>query len=69
MRLPQVAGFATLARPEYGSGWDAVVKIYALEGLAGFFKGVRARMMVHTPSTAIAWSTYEFVKSGLAARS
>jgi len=31
-------------------------------GVGAFFKGVRARMLVHTPSMAISWSTYEVVK-------
>ena len=37
-------------------------QLWREEGAAGFFKGVRARMLVHTPSMAISWSTYEAVK-------
>jgi solute carrier family 25 iron transporter 28/37 len=36
--------------------------IYKNEGIAGFFKGVRPRMMLHMPSVALSWSTYETVK-------
>ena len=66
-RLQQVANLYTglPRRPEYHSAWDAAGKIYASEGFSGFFKGARARMLVHTPSMAISWSTYELVKSAL----
>ncbi|XP_059488807.1 mitoferrin-1 [Neocloeon triangulifer] len=36
--------------------------IYRLNGLGGFFKGLRARVLYQMPSTAICWSTYEFFK-------
>lgn len=36
--------------------------MYRLGGLAGFFRGVQARVMHQMPSTAICWSTYEFFK-------
>ncbi|KAG8441042.1 hypothetical protein GDO86_006688 [Hymenochirus boettgeri] len=36
--------------------------VYQLGGLAGFFKGVQARVVYQMPSTAIAWSVYEFFK-------
>jgi hypothetical protein len=39
------------------------------EGAGAFFKGVRARMAVHTPSGAISWGVYELVKSALVRRS
>lgn len=38
------------------------VQIYAAEGVVGFFRGVGPRLMVHTPSVAISWTTYETVK-------
>ena len=38
-------------------------QILAEEGTRAFFKGAGARVMVHTPSMAISWSTYEFVKA------
>jgi len=34
----------------------------AREGLPGFFKGVRPRVMTTMPSTAICWSAYEACK-------
>ncbi|KAM4747847.1 mitoferrin-1-like [Rhinophrynus dorsalis] len=36
--------------------------VYRLGGVAGYFKGVQARVIYQMPSTAIAWSVYEFFK-------
>ncbi|KAM9810951.1 mitoferrin-1 [Neosynchiropus ocellatus] len=36
--------------------------VYRLGGFAAFFKGVQARVIYQMPSTAIAWSVYEFFK-------
>ncbi|KAM4615717.1 mitoferrin-1 [Polymixia lowei] len=41
---------------------NAVRTVYQLGGLAAFFKGVQARVIYQMPSTAIAWSVYEFFK-------
>lgn len=41
---------------------DAARLILREEGAGAFFKGVKARMAFHTPSSAISWSTYEVVK-------
>ena len=56
------ANFYTSAEVEYTGFLHAMTKIYAQEGLPAFFKGIRARVMQHTPAMAISWSTYEFVK-------
>ena len=37
--------------------------IWKEEGMSVFFRGVRARMAVQTPSQAISWAMYEFVKN------
>lgn len=37
--------------------------LYSREGLRGFFKGVRPRVVTTMPSTAICWSAYEFSKA------
>ncbi|KAM8858611.1 mitoferrin-2 isoform 2-T2 [Spinachia spinachia] len=39
--------------------------VYRLGGLKGFFKGLYARAIYQSPSTAISWSVYEFFKYGL----
>ena len=39
--------------------------LYQREGLRGFFKGVRPRVVTTMPSTAICWSAYEFSKYDL----
>jgi solute carrier family 25 (mitochondrial iron transporter), member 28/37 len=41
---------------------DAIRKIYRAKGMAGFFKGMQARVLYQMPATAICWSTYEFFK-------
>jgi hypothetical protein len=41
---------------------DAAKHIYTTEGVAGFFRGMGPRLMVHMPSVAISWTTYETVK-------
>ncbi|XP_012718801.1 mitoferrin-1 [Fundulus heteroclitus] len=41
---------------------NAFRTVYRVGGLAAFFKGVQARIIYQMPSTAIAWSVYEFFK-------
>ncbi|KTF77551.1 hypothetical protein cypCar_00027402, partial [Cyprinus carpio] len=41
---------------------NALRTVYRLGGVPAFFKGVRARVIYQMPSTAIAWSVYEFFK-------
>ncbi|XP_075960988.1 mitoferrin-1 isoform X2 [Anarhichas minor] len=41
---------------------NAFRTVYRLGGLAAFFKGAQARVIYQMPSTAIAWSVYEFFK-------
>ena len=41
---------------------DAVLVIYRLEGLKGFFKGVMPRTIFQIPGTAVSWSIYEYFK-------
>lgn len=40
-------------------------QLLAEGGAAAFFKGVQARVAVHTPSMAISWGTYELIKGAL----
>ncbi|TRZ03908.1 hypothetical protein DNTS_011093, partial [Danionella cerebrum] len=42
--------------------------VYSLGGVPAFFKGVQARVIYQMPSTAIAWSVYEFFKYFLTQR-
>lgn len=41
---------------------NALRTVYRLGGMAAFFKGAQARVIYQMPSTAIAWSVYEFFK-------
>lgn len=43
----------------------AAQSIWRQEGYRGFLRGVSARMLVHSPSVAICWTTYETVKRAL----
>ncbi|KAJ6653715.1 hypothetical protein lerEdw1_008786 [Lerista edwardsae] len=47
---------------------NAFRTVYQLGGVAGYFKGVQARVIYQMPSTAIAWSVYEFFKYFLTKR-
>lgn len=51
--------------PKYTGIVDAARKILAEEGPRGFFRGVNARIALHTPAMAISWGTYEAVKKAL----
>jgi len=48
---------------KYSGLVDAMTKIYAEEGLKGFARGIKPRLMVHAPSVAISWTTYETAKT------
>lgn len=47
---------------------NAFGTVYRLGGVPGFFKGIQARVIYQMPSTAIAWSVYEFFKYFLTRR-
>ncbi|XP_048368692.1 mitoferrin-1 isoform X2 [Sphaerodactylus townsendi] len=47
---------------------NAFRTVYQLGGVAGYFKGVQARVIYQMPSTAISWSVYEFFKYFLTKR-
>jgi solute carrier family 25 (mitochondrial iron transporter), member 28/37 len=44
---------------------DALVQIRAQEGYAGFFRGIGPRLLVHAPSVAVSWTTFEVLKKTL----
>ncbi|CAK9052184.1 Mitoferrin (Mitochondrial substrate carrier family protein F) [Durusdinium trenchii] len=55
---------ANAAHPiKYHGLADTMHKIYRDEGWRGFTRGIRPRIMVHAPSVAISWSTYETAKN------
>ncbi|TMS35565.1 hypothetical protein L596_002943 [Steinernema carpocapsae] len=41
---------------------DAVASIYRDRGVAGFFRGIQARVVYQMPATALSWSVYELFK-------
>ncbi|CAF2428386.1 unnamed protein product [Rotaria sp. Silwood2] len=59
---PTTNGNTILATAEARGLISAVRLIYIQGGLAAFFKGLTPRILYQMPSTAVAWSCYEFVK-------
>ena len=56
---------APTARQAYTGMVQAGRAVFREEGYAGFGRGVTARMLMHAPSVAICWTTYETVKHTL----
>jgi solute carrier family 25 iron transporter 28/37 len=50
---------------QYKGLLDALIQIKAQDGYAGFFRGVMPRLLVHAPSVAISWTTFEVLKKTL----
>ena len=44
---------------------QAAGAIWREEGYRGFSRGMMARMLIHAPSVAICWTTYEMMKHTL----
>ncbi|CAN8104985.1 unnamed protein product [Discula destructiva] len=60
----QTRGSATDAEARTVNSFRAAsTLLYRREGLRGFFKGIRPRVVTTMPSTAICWSAYEFSKA------
>src|SRR5690606_299672 len=61
--LLQTRGDSTDMRIRNASGLiDSFKIIYEKQGLRGFAKGMKPRVLSHMPSTAICWSVYEYFK-------
>jgi solute carrier family 25 iron transporter 28/37 len=52
----------THSAPRYSGVLHTARTIFVEEGLKGFLRGAGARMLVHAPSVAISWTTYETLK-------
>jgi solute carrier family 25 (mitochondrial iron transporter), member 28/37 len=46
----------------YTDVWSTIKHTYQQEGLKAFRKGMGPRLCINTPSTALSWGTYEFIK-------
>lgn len=57
--------FTTGYQHGYASIREAMAKIYAADGMAGFFRGVQASMLRTTVGSAVQLSSYEWFKDGL----
>lgn len=61
--LLQTRGSSPDPRIRHCSGlWEAAKIIGERQGIQGFFRGFRPRVLTHMPSTAISWSVYEYFK-------
>lgn len=61
--LLQTKGTSLDSRVRTAGGMlDAIKVVYSVYGLAGFWKGLSPRVLMHMPSTAICWTTYEYFK-------
>jgi len=58
------AAMQTCARAPlvYAGMLDTIRCIWREEGARGFSRGMQARMLIHAPSVAICWTTYETMK-------
>ena len=43
---------------KYPTVRETVIRIYKDHGLMGFFKGMKMRLLIQTPSSALSWGTY-----------
>ena len=59
MPFPSTVGVPSA---RYVGSFQTAKVIFAEEGLKGFFRGLGARVLVHAPSVAISWTTYETIK-------
>ncbi|CCI44685.1 unnamed protein product [Albugo candida] len=49
-------------RVQYRGLVDTLIQIGTQEGIGGYFRGVCPRLLLHAPSVAISWTTFEVLK-------
>jgi solute carrier family 25 iron transporter 28/37 len=59
MPYPATVGVASA---RYVGSLQTAKVVFTEEGMKGFFRGLGARVLVHAPSVAISWTTYETIK-------
>lgn len=52
-------------RIPYRNVWDTIGTIWKEEGVMGFFKGMKMRMMIQSVSSGVGWGTYQLVKNAM----
>lgn len=62
------ASEAAVSTARYTGFAQAVRAVAAQEGWRGFFRGLRPRLVFHTPAVAISWTSYEVCKDLLMGR-
>jgi uncharacterized protein (DUF2235 family) len=56
---------STMKEIKYKNILDTVRSIWREDGIKGFFRGMKMRMMIQSTSSGIAWGTYQIVKEML----
>eukprot|EP00455_Lapot_gusevi_P052455 TRINITY_DN7986_c0_g1_i14.p1 TRINITY_DN7986_c0_g1~~TRINITY_DN7986_c0_g1_i14.p1 ORF type:complete len:265 (-),score=54.01 TRINITY_DN7986_c0_g1_i14:74-868(-) len=64
-RRMQLQGFGAIDLPQYSSTWDCTKKMYKTEGIRGLYKGLTACYLKVIPAMAIAFMTYERLRTVL----
>jgi len=59
-------GMIVQLKPEYAGLKEACVSIVKEEGVVGLWRGLLPRLLTHSPSVAISWTSYEAAKRWLA---
>jgi len=54
--------FGEVKKVHYRNVFETVKMLYKQDGAIAFTRGIHARMLLHIPSTALSWGTYEIVK-------
>jgi hypothetical protein len=52
-----------IVKVRYTNITDTIKKVYYEDGVIGFFSGLKMRVMIQSLSSAIAWGTYQTMKS------
>lgn len=53
---------STVKDVKYRNIMDTLRIIWQEEGITGFFKGMKMRVMIQSTSSGIAWGTYQIIK-------
>jgi hypothetical protein len=53
---------STIKVVKYNNIMDTIRIIWQEDGIAGFFRGMKMRVMIQSTSSGIAWGTYQIIK-------
>jgi solute carrier family 25 folate transporter 32 len=64
-RLQDYKNKSSLTDVRYNGMWDAMIKMYRMEGVGSFFRGIIPHALRVTPSGAITFTIFEFIMNML----